>query len=140
MLKYGPFVFRPNPQIRNPYVTNCDILQSAILIRNCLSHGWLTFLKRCYWFFWERIQQERDDEKPYFCINQKRTQIMTYIVILMSFQTMYLLTVYSFASCSIQISHFVSVDLGTLSYRYTYSGSTYRYTYSDIHTQVIRTK
>ena len=43
-------VFLPNPPI-------------AILeLPNCLSHEWLTFLKRCYFVA----------EGPHFCINQKK--------------------------------------------------------------------
>ena len=38
----------------------------------CSSCGWLTVLKRCYLVSWVKIQYARDDEGPYFCINENK--------------------------------------------------------------------
>ena len=38
---------------------------ASLNIPNCLSHGRLTFLKRCYWCVGQESEEARDDEAPY---------------------------------------------------------------------------
>ena len=99
-------------------------LPIAILeLPNCLSHRWLTFPKRCYWFVG---QQYNKHVTTTIFLHQKNTQIMTYIIILMSVQTIYsikyctvkivVILVFSYQSVhmkpSLRTGHFINLPYG----------------------------